>query len=213
MLQVLKAKGLYDSTLIIFTSDHGEYLGFHHLLLKGNHLYDPLAKVPLIIKFPHQDGAGSARDDLVSNMDVAPTILKAAGVDIPPPMHGLNLSAPALAREIVFCETRAHVMARTRRSKLILDTARPDRSLFFDLERDPLEMTNLFNDATRKEDVALLTRAIGNWRPTRLPEVYLDEDAPQITQPNVPRDPAHQDEIADWYARQMRLWRSRNGAR
>lgn len=213
MLQVLKARGLYDSTLIIFTSDHGEYLGFHHLLLKGNHLYDPLARVPLIIKYPGRTGAGSARDDLVSNIDVAPTIIDAAGVDLPPAMRGVNLAAPATGRDIVFCETRAHVMARTQKRKLILDTARPDRSLFFDLENDPLEMTNLFKDAARKEEVARLTRAVEAWRPSRLPEVYLNEDAPQIRQPNVPRDSAHREEMADWYARQMEQWRTRNGVR
>jgi arylsulfatase A-like enzyme len=210
MVRVLKAKGLYDSTLIIFTSDHGEYLGFHHLLLKSNHLYDPLAKVPLIIKYPRRLAAGAVRDDLVSNVDVAPTILTAAGLKVPPAMRGQNLADPAAAREIVFCETRLEVMARTRTSKLILDTARPARSLFFDLEQDPLEVTNRFNDAGRKEEIARLTRAIEAWRPARLPEVYLDEDAPQIQQPNLPRDPAHRAEIANWYARAMRQWRSTN---
>lgn len=210
MVQVLRAKGLYDSTLIIFTSDHGEYLGFHHLLLKGNHLYDPLAKVPLIIKHPRGQAAGSVREELVSNIDLAPTILKAAGLSIPSGMRGLDLAKPAAAREIVFSETRQEVMARTRTGKLILDTARPARSLFFDLEKDPLEMTNLFNEPGRKEEITRLTHAIETWRPARLPEVYLDEDAPQIKQPNVQRNTAHRDEIADWYARQMQKWRAIN---
>ncbi len=210
MLQVLKAKGLYDSTLIIFTSDHGEYLGFHHLLLKGNHLYDPLAKVPLIIKYPRGRAAGSVREELVSNIDLAPTILKVAGLSIPSGMRGLNLADPTAAREIVFCETRQQVMARTRTSKLILDTARPARSLFFDLEKDPLEMTNLFNEPGRKEEIKRLTRAIEAWRPANLPEVYLDEDASQIKQPNVPHNTAHRDEIADWYTRQMQKWHATN---
>lgn len=211
MIQVLKARGLYDSTLIIFTSDHGEYLGFHHLLLKGNHMYDPLAKVPLIIKYPHGRAAGSVRDALVSNIDLAPTILKVAGLDVPPAMRGLNLAEPAAAREIVFCETRTQVMARTRASKLILDTARPDRSLFFDLAKDPLEMTNLYHEPSRKGEITRLTHAIEAWRPTRLPEVYLDENAPQISQPNVPHGLGHREEIANWYARQMEKWRAANG--
>jgi hypothetical protein len=103
-------------------------------------------------------------------------------------------------------------MARTRTSKLILDTARLARSLFFDLQKDPLEMTNLFNKPGRKEEIERLTRAIETWRPAKLPEVYLDEGAPQIKQPNVPRDPAHRGEIADWYARQMQQWRATMGA-
>jgi len=147
---------------------------------------------------------------LVSNIDLAPTILKVAGLNIPPGMRGLNLADPAAAREIVFSETRQHVMARTRTSKLILDTARPARSLFFDLGTDPLEMTNLFNEPGKKEEITRLTHAIETWRPARLPKVYLNEDAPQIRQPNVPRDPAHRVEIADWYARQMQKWRATN---
>lgn len=212
MVHVLKTKGLYDSTLIIFTSDHGEYLGFHHLLLKGNHQYDPLAKVPLVIKYPRGLAAGSVLEDLVSNIDVAPTILKVAGLNIPSTMRGLPLAGSGSSREIVFCETRQEVMARTRTSKLLLDTARPGRSLFFDLTTDPLEMTNRFTEPGKKEEITRLTRAIETWRPTRLPEAYLDEHAPQIQQPNVPREPGHRDEIADWYARQMQKWRTGNGS-
>ena len=52
MLALLKSKGLYENTVIVFTSDHGEYLGFHHQLLKSGRMYDPLAKVPLIVKLP-----------------------------------------------------------------------------------------------------------------------------------------------------------------
>ena len=47
ILQKLKAKGLYDNTMIVFTSDHGDYMSYHHMMLKGRHLYDPLTKIPL----------------------------------------------------------------------------------------------------------------------------------------------------------------------
>ncbi len=208
IIQTLKARGLYDSSLIIFTSDHGEYLGFHHLLLKGNYPYDPLAKVPLIIKYPHGRGAGSVSERLVSNIDLAPTILKTAGLEVPRTMRGLDLADPAATHEIVFCETRRLVMARTRSSKLILDTTRPVRSLYFDLDTDPLEMTNRFDEPARKAEITRLRRAIEAWRPAPLPDVYLDENAPQINQPNVPRNPAHREEIADWYGRQMQRWRA-----
>ncbi|HEV2455268.1 MAG TPA: sulfatase/phosphatase domain-containing protein, partial [Verrucomicrobiae bacterium] len=151
------------------------------------------------------------RDRLVSNIDVAPTILKVAGLDVAPTMRGLNLADPAATREIVFCETRPRVMARTRTTKLILDTVRPARSLLFDLTKDPLEMTNLYPEPAWKEEVARLRRAIEDWRPARLPPVYLDENAPQINQLNVPRDPGHRADIADWYAGQMQKWRAANG--
>ena len=53
LIDTLKKKNLYDNTMIVFTSDHGEYLGYHHMILKCNYLYEPLAKIPLIIKYPH----------------------------------------------------------------------------------------------------------------------------------------------------------------
>jgi arylsulfatase A-like enzyme len=213
MIQVLKSKGLYESTLIVFTSDHGEYLGFHHMLLKGNHMYDPLTKVPLVIKLPgHGAGAGSASEALVNTIDIAPTILKNAGLPVPAAMKGQDLFNPAPSREVVFCETRQHVMARTRTRKLIYDSAAPARSLFFDLANDPLEMHNLFNEPARQGDIAALVRAVESWRPAKLAGVFLDENAPQIKRPNVPpHDTAHRDEIAAWYARQMQQWRAANG--
>jgi arylsulfatase len=50
MIEALKAKAMYDETMIIFTADHGDYMGFHHMMLKGNLMYDPIMRVPLIIK-------------------------------------------------------------------------------------------------------------------------------------------------------------------
>jgi len=144
MLALLKSKGLYKNTVIVFTSDHGEYLGFHHQLLKSGQMYDPLAKVPLIVKLPGNRNAGSIMNKLVSNIDVGPTILKIAGCKVPSAMKGLDLTDPSSTREIVFCETGESVMARTLTRKLLYNAKDPARSLFFDLQHDPLEMTNAY---------------------------------------------------------------------
>jgi len=203
MIEALKRQGLYENTLIMFTSDHGEYLGFHHMILKGNHMYDPLAKVPLIIRYPHNRSAGSVSDALISNIDVAPTILRAAGLEVPTTMRGLDLTRPSTGREIVFCETHGYVMARTHKYKLLWHQA-PARRLFFNLETDPLEMKNLATDPQWQGEINRLASAVEAWRPATLPKVYLDEDAPQITQPNVPsRDRSHRTDIMDWYRKQM----------
>src|SRR6185369_7116533 len=114
MVALLKSKGLYENTAIIFTSDHGEYLGFHHQLLKSGQMYDPLAKVPLIVKLPGNREAGSVTDKLVSNIDVGPTVLNIARCKVPPGMKGLDLTNPAAVRDTVFCETADTVMARTQ---------------------------------------------------------------------------------------------------
>jgi arylsulfatase len=205
MLALLKSKGLYRNTLIIFTSDHGEYLGFHHQLLKSGQMYDPLVKVPLIVKLPGNREAGSVTDKLVSNIDVGPTVLKIAGCKLAPGMKGLDLTDPAAVREIVFCETADTVMARTQTRKLLYNTRNPARSLLFDVQHDPLEMTNAYAVPAFKKDVAVLVEAIQTWRPNRPGRAFLDENAPQIRQPNVPANTqAHRQEMIDYYARKMK---------
>ena len=212
MTAALKQKGLYDNTLIIYTSDHGEYMGFHHLLLKGNHLYDPLVKVPLIIKYPGSaagNAAPSATSEtaLVNNIDLAPTILAQAGVASAPEMHGRNLAASDIGHDVVFCELLRGglIMARTHAHKLIL-AKEQDYKLFFDLEKDPLEMENRAEDPAYQDETDFLTNAINQWRPADTPaEVYLDEDVPVINQPNVPpRDNSHRPEIIAWYDAKMK---------
>jgi hypothetical protein len=77
--------------------------------------------------------------------------------------------------------------------------------LFFDLEKDPLEMTNLFDEPAHQSEIKTYTRAIREWRGVEpLPRVYLDEDAPRINQPNVPalRD-GHRDQMKAYCARKM----------
>jgi len=187
LLGLLKDKGLYDKTLVVFTADHGEYLGFHHMLLKGNHMYDPLAKVPLLVKWPGNRRAGTVADRLVSNVDLAPTLCRAAGLQPAPEMRGEDLGSDGPAREIVFCESGQNlVMARTRTHKLILARGPRASSLFFDLEKDPLEMHSLYGSPQAAAEINRLTAAIAAWRPPQMPQSCLDLEAPQIKGPNVP---------------------------
>ncbi len=210
MLALLKSKGLYKDTMIIFTSDHGEYLGFHHQLLKSGEMYDPLAKVPLIVKLPGNRNAGSVMDKLVSNIDLGPTILKFAGCNVPPAMKGLDLTDPSATRDVVFCETRESVMARTQTRKLIYHTSNPAGSLFFDLQQDPLEMTNAYGAPAFKKDTEALVKAIEAWRPNKPGKAYVDDNAPQIQQANVPaHNQAHREEMIEYYSRKMKEWRAK----
>ena len=207
MVEILKRKGLYDDALIIFTSDHGEFMGFHHMLLKGNYMYDPLARVPLIIKYPRGRQRGITSEALVSNVDVAPTIIRQANLEPAEGMRGRDLAEAGDEREMVFGENRRgrHAMARSKTRKLILSD-RKGASLFFDLENDPLEIRNLFNDPAYQSEIQTYAKAIEKWRSVdKLPKIYLDEDAPRINQPNVPalRD-GHREEMQAYFARRMR---------
>ena len=79
VLACLEEKGIADKTMVIFTSDHGDMLGDHSLLVKGAFFYDPCVKVPLIIRWPEGFKGGKRISGLVQLHDLAATILKAAG--------------------------------------------------------------------------------------------------------------------------------------
>jgi arylsulfatase A-like enzyme len=206
MLDLLRRKGLYEDTLVVYTSDHGDYLGYHHLLLKGNRLYDPLAKVPLVVKYPGNARAGETDDSLVSNVDLAPTFLKAAELPAPRSLPGRDLIGGS-APEFVFAEdpgARSY-MVRSRRYKLLLDRDEA-KSLFFDLATDPHELRNRYGDEACAEEIARHREGLFQWllQGARTP-VNLDEHAPIISAPNaVGYDPKRRQTEIDYFRDRMR---------
>jgi arylsulfatase A-like enzyme len=188
----LKAKGLYENTLIIFTADHGEYLGFHHMLLKGNSMYEPLAKVPLIIKYPKQRHAGEQTDELVNTLDVTSTILSETGQSETVNMRGDALGVAAAGRvsprNVVIVEDRTGLMVRNARYKLLLDR-NDSRSQFFDLEEDPYELDNRIYDEYYASAISDLKEAVLAWQLNETDSaVYVDTSVPLAGGKNVTAD-------------------------
>ena len=91
MIAALERTGQLDDTIVIFTSDHGEMLGDHGLYLKGPFFYEPAVRVPFIVSWPRQIPAGRISDALVEAVDIAPTLLEAAGLPRAPGMQGRSL--------------------------------------------------------------------------------------------------------------------------
>lgn len=211
MVEVLKSKGLYDNTVIIFTSDHGDYMGFHHMLLKGNYMYDPVVKVPLIVKWPASRDAGTVSQRLINNIDLAPTLCRTAGCEPAASMHGHALQ-DASGHELIFAESRGgrDVMARSRTRKLILSGG-SNKNLFFDLEKDPQELNNLYDAPEYRDEIKAMEAELTAWRCKEAkPRPYLDQAAPQIDQPNVPpHDLSHREGIQRYYREKMRALQNR----
>jgi arylsulfatase A-like enzyme len=205
IVERLKAHGLYDNTLILYTSDHGEYLGFHHRLLKGGPMYDPLVRVPLIVKYPGAARAGERNDGLVSHVDLAPTLLAAAGVEAPAYWPGVDLGLDTAGREHVFAEDRrgAAYMARSRTGKLLCGPGPARR--FFDLTADPLEMADRRDDPACRQRIADHEQALARWMLFETPtQPYLDEQAPRCDTANVPPlDDGHREESMAYFRRKM----------
>src|SRR5439155_26009665 len=86
----LKRQGIYDSALIILSSDHGESLGEHGKWMHGASLYDTEIHVPLIVKVPGQR-RGKRVADAVQTIDIFPTVLHVLGIPAPRPLDGTIL--------------------------------------------------------------------------------------------------------------------------
>lgn len=175
ILDGLTAQGLADNTVVVFLADHGEYLGAHHLLLKGPWPYEPVVRVPYIWADPTSAGQ-PPRNEVVSLLDFVPTILDYAGIaqtefdmrrdtisDLP------GLPGRSLRRAISQAETlndtgvlvefdedyRPGQMCRYRmlidsRYKLCLYGG-TGQGILIDLAQDPHERQNLWANATYTE--------------------------------------------------------------
>jgi arylsulfatase len=209
IIEELKKKGLYENTLIVFTADHGEYMGFHHMLLKGNYPYEALAKVPLIIKYPGQRHAGIQTEELVNTLDVTSTILNETGqketIDMRGDALGGNTSGRVAPRKIVIVEDKMGVMVRDGRHKLML-VRNDSMSQFFDLERDPLEMDNRIMDANYAVVITELKDAVINWQLNETDRsVYVDTGVPVASGNNVPTNlDATEQELLEYFDKKVK---------
>lgn len=216
MVKILKDKGFYDDTLIIFTSDHGDYMGFHHMILKNNYMYDPVIQIPLVIKYPagYTGSAGTTSAGLVSNLDLAATIMDIAGCMIPTELWGMSQPVdpedPDSFRETVFAETDGgNYMVRTATRKLLCCKAHP--SQFFDLEKDPHELENQIDNPAYSTEVQQLRDRLFAWLAFEASSpTYLHEEAPVARGKNVPtRGDGHEERSQAYFQAKMQEWQDK----
>src|SRR5581483_4938107 len=91
LFSALRTAKLWDNSVVLVTGDHGESLGGHGEQTHGVFLYDETIHVPLLLKMPHDQLAGKQASGRVRLVDIAPTILEAAGLPVPPQMQGQSL--------------------------------------------------------------------------------------------------------------------------
>ena len=190
LLAKLDAEGLYDDTVIVLTADHGEEFNEHGGFWHGLTLYDEQIHVPLLIKWA-KDGERPNRgadSGIARLIDVGPTILGTAGIEIPETMQGIDLRTPFSARlekdQQVFSEEdhEGNVLwsLRTEDEKLIIANEHNPRGLpereYFDVSSDPLEMDGYSDpDAeTRLEELAELQRLAAEGKAVQGEDVEMD---------------------------------------
>lgn len=163
MVAALEQDGLLEDTAIVFTSDNGYWYDEHALSNERRLPYEESIRTPLIIRYDAAEGPGGEMEELVSSVDLAPTLLDLAGARIGEHIQGRSL-APLLRgrsedwREAVFVEfyTYEYPMPwlldmdyraiRTRRHKYIHWMRHPTENELYDLESDPYEQTNVIGD-------------------------------------------------------------------
>ncbi len=212
MAALLKEKGLYDDALIFYTGDHGEYLGFHHMLLKGNYMYDPLVRMPLVVKYPGRAHAGERHDGLVSIIDATATIVDATGCILPRHLWAQVQPLEDAGRELVFAEDpRGNYMVRSRRHKLLW--YKDVESQFFDLVADPYELENRIEDPACQADVQRMKDALFAWLAFEArPAPHEDGAAREIAGPNVGTGSGRvqsRKQVKEWFHGQMDAIRGR----
>lgn len=179
LLATLQDLDLLENTFIVFTSDHGDHFRRRPGGREKRSAHDESARVPLIVYHPSLARGGAVRKELVSNVDLMPTLLEVAGINIPPALHGKSL-VPLLVgqsipwRDAVVVANREDVPkpeggnaptcnsrgVRTRQWKLILRDKLSDRATslreLYDLEADPNETVNIYGPDKRHEIAGVL---------------------------------------------------------
>ena len=171
VLDYLEKSGLAENTIVVYTSDQGFFLGEHGLYDK-RFMYEESLRVPFLVCWPGKVRPGSVNENIVLNVDFAPTLLETAGVSVPSQMQGRNFlsllegKTPPDWRQSMYYryyfshfDTQSHFGVRTENYKLIyFDRIRQWE--FFDLTKDPLELKNEYNNTEYTQAVKELKKEL-----------------------------------------------------
>ncbi len=163
ILAALERLGLSEDTIVIYTADHGDFVGSHGMVEKcapGHNVYEDTLRVPLIVRWPERVRRGEVSDDLVELVDIYPTLMELCACSVTASSHALQGRSLAgtlkdgspVGREFCVSENWSQAAVITDRYKLGAwleprDARHPDfrewGDMLFDLEADPLETRNV----------------------------------------------------------------------
>lgn len=185
VLDYLEKNALAENTIVVYTSDQGFYLGEHGWFDK-RFMYEESLRMPLLVRYPREIKRGAVNDDMVLNLDFAPTFLDYAGVQIPPSMQGRSLrkvlsgKTPRDWRQAIYYhyyeypgwhQVKRHYGIRTPRYKLMHFYYDLDAWEFYDLQTDPHELNNRYDDPAAQKIIHELKTQL-----QKLREQYGDSD-------------------------------------
>lgn len=177
LLDYLDRNGLAENTIVIYTSDNGFYLGEHGWFDK-RFMYEESFRTPLLMRYPKEIKPGTVIDQMIQNVDYAPTFLDYANVQVPEDMQGMSFRKIVQGehsewRDAIYYQyyeypsvhmVKRHYGVRTDRYKLIHFYYDVDEWELYDLEKDPREMKSVYNDPTYAEVQKMMHQRLADLR-------------------------------------------------
>lgn len=176
LLNAVKRLGLWDETIVVFTSDHGYHLGEHGMWGKVT-LFEECARVPLLVRVPGRTRPATVSPALVELVDLYPTLTELCGVKPPPNLEGTSF-APLFERPerpwkrgaFTVVTRGKDTLGRAVRSQRwrYTEWGGADVAELYDLQADPHERTNLANDPRHQDRVSEMRELLhAGWRHAR----------------------------------------------
>lgn len=176
ILSTLKETGQLDNTIIVFTSDNGYFYGEHGLSVERRLAYEESIRMPLLVRYPKLVRAGTALNEFALNIDLAPTLLSIANVEVPKTMEGRSLVSllkgqkPAWRKSFLVeyysdkvfprITQMGYKAIRSERWKYIHYLELNGMDELYDLKADPFELKNVVNDPTSRKALESLKRLL-----------------------------------------------------
>ena len=176
VLTYLKENNLEENTIIVVTSDQGFYLGDHGFFDK-RFIYEESLRMPFMVKYPERIKAGSVNEDIITNIDFAPTLLELAGITTTQKMQGTSFvpvlegNTPNNWQDAMYYHyyefpfwhhVQPHYGIRTQKYTLAHFYYNIDVWELYDLEKDPNQMNNIYNDPNYTSTITELKAKLKN---------------------------------------------------
>ena len=164
ILNCLDEQGILDNTIVVFTTDHGEYMGEHGMQAK-NHLYETAYRIPLLVRWSKKIAKETVIDNIASTVDFKPTMLRLMGFEPTGTEQGYDASALLQGKktnwqDISFIHHSSLKQAGIFTPQYELAYVKDNDHILFDRVNDPDQVNNLFNDPKYKEIIEELAEQI-----------------------------------------------------
>jgi arylsulfatase A-like enzyme len=178
VLQELEKSGLAGNTIVVYTADHGEMMAEHGLWTKCATGYEPTIRVPMIIRLPGIVPAGTRVNELACSIDLLPTLMEAAGLNIPVNVQGKSLLPLAQGKAVEWRKYAVSELGSSVDSQVVAITSTTRKYVrfkkggkleyeqLFDLVKDPWETQNVLSDKAYAGVQEEFKKALADWEAT-----------------------------------------------